>query len=132
MTRYAGAAKVPASSVTIASFERWRPTKSTTSSKGTPSSTSKLRTALFEAELAEEGGVSPRVSPTVELGDAAAPGAAAPRRHGQANVPFRAVGGEHLAGSIGSRERHEGSLAPGQIASARLRATSSMSARVEE
>ena len=30
-----------------------------------------LRTALFEAELAEEGGVSPRVSPTVELGDAA-------------------------------------------------------------
>jgi SAM-dependent methyltransferase len=31
-----------------------------------------LRTALFEAELAEEGGVSPRVSPTVELGDAAA------------------------------------------------------------
>ncbi|HEY1795129.1 MAG TPA: methyltransferase domain-containing protein [Stellaceae bacterium] len=31
-----------------------------------------LRTALFEAELAEEGGVSPRVSPTMELGDAAA------------------------------------------------------------
>jgi hypothetical protein len=31
-----------------------------------------LRTALFEAELAEEGGVSPRVSPSVELGDAAA------------------------------------------------------------
>lgn len=31
-----------------------------------------LRTALFEAELAEEGGVSPRVSPTTELGDAAA------------------------------------------------------------
>ena len=31
-----------------------------------------LRTALFEAELAEEGGVSPRVSPTAELGDAAA------------------------------------------------------------
>ena len=31
-----------------------------------------LRTALFEAELVEEGGVSPRVSPTVELGDAAA------------------------------------------------------------
>jgi len=30
-----------------------------------------LRTALFEAELAEEGGVSPRVSPTVELADAA-------------------------------------------------------------
>ena len=30
-----------------------------------------LRTALFEAELAEEGGVSPRISPTVELGDAA-------------------------------------------------------------
>ena len=30
-----------------------------------------LRTALFEAELAEEGGVSPRVSPTVDLGDAA-------------------------------------------------------------
>ena len=27
-----------------------------------------LRTALFEAELAEEGGVSPRVSPAVELG----------------------------------------------------------------
>jgi NADH dehydrogenase [ubiquinone] 1 alpha subcomplex assembly factor 5 len=31
-----------------------------------------LRTALFEAELAEEGGVSPRVSPATELGDAAA------------------------------------------------------------
>lgn len=31
-----------------------------------------LRTALFEAELAEEGGVSPRVSPTTELTDAAA------------------------------------------------------------
>ena len=31
-----------------------------------------LRTVLFEAELAEEGGVSPRVSPTVELADAAA------------------------------------------------------------
>jgi NADH dehydrogenase [ubiquinone] 1 alpha subcomplex assembly factor 5 len=31
-----------------------------------------LRTALFEAELAVEGGVSPRVSPTAELGDAAA------------------------------------------------------------
>jgi len=30
-----------------------------------------LRTALFDAELAEEGGVSPRVSPTTELGDAA-------------------------------------------------------------
>lgn len=30
-----------------------------------------LRTALFEAELAEEGGVSPRVSPAVELADAA-------------------------------------------------------------
>jgi NADH dehydrogenase [ubiquinone] 1 alpha subcomplex assembly factor 5 len=30
-----------------------------------------LRTALFEAELAADGGVSPRVSPTVELGDAA-------------------------------------------------------------
>jgi NADH dehydrogenase [ubiquinone] 1 alpha subcomplex assembly factor 5 len=30
-----------------------------------------LRTALFEAELAVEGGVSPRVSPTTELGDAA-------------------------------------------------------------
>jgi NADH dehydrogenase [ubiquinone] 1 alpha subcomplex assembly factor 5 len=29
-----------------------------------------LRTALFEAELAEEGGVSPRVSPTVEPADA--------------------------------------------------------------
>jgi SAM-dependent methyltransferase len=31
-----------------------------------------LRTALFEAELAEEGGISPRVSPSIELGDAAA------------------------------------------------------------
>jgi NADH dehydrogenase [ubiquinone] 1 alpha subcomplex assembly factor 5 len=31
-----------------------------------------LRTALFEAELAEEGGVSPRVSPGVDLRDAAA------------------------------------------------------------
>ncbi|HZT88756.1 MAG TPA: methyltransferase domain-containing protein [Stellaceae bacterium] len=31
-----------------------------------------LRTALFEAELAEEGGVSPRVSPGVALSDAAA------------------------------------------------------------
>jgi NADH dehydrogenase [ubiquinone] 1 alpha subcomplex assembly factor 5 len=31
-----------------------------------------LRTALFEAELEEEGGVSPRVSPSIELGDAAA------------------------------------------------------------
>jgi NADH dehydrogenase [ubiquinone] 1 alpha subcomplex assembly factor 5 len=31
-----------------------------------------LRTALFEAELTEEGGVSPRVSPTVELSDAPA------------------------------------------------------------
>jgi NADH dehydrogenase [ubiquinone] 1 alpha subcomplex assembly factor 5 len=31
-----------------------------------------LRTALFEAELEVEGGVSPRVSPTIELGDAAA------------------------------------------------------------
>jgi SAM-dependent methyltransferase len=31
-----------------------------------------LRTALFEAELAEEGGVSPRVSPAVEFADAAA------------------------------------------------------------
>ncbi len=31
-----------------------------------------LRTALFEAELAEEGGVSPRVSPAIDLGDAAA------------------------------------------------------------
>jgi SAM-dependent methyltransferase len=30
-----------------------------------------LRTVLFEAELAEEGGVSPRVSPMVELADAA-------------------------------------------------------------
>jgi NADH dehydrogenase [ubiquinone] 1 alpha subcomplex assembly factor 5 len=31
-----------------------------------------LRTVLFAAELAEEGGVSPRVSPTIELADAAA------------------------------------------------------------
>ena len=31
-----------------------------------------LRTALFDAELAEEGGVSPRVSPVIELADAAA------------------------------------------------------------
>ena len=31
-----------------------------------------LRTALFEAEFAEEGGVSPRVSPAIELADAAA------------------------------------------------------------
>lgn len=31
-----------------------------------------LRTALFEAELAEESGVSPRVSPGIQLGDAAA------------------------------------------------------------
>lgn len=31
-----------------------------------------LRTALFEAELAEEGGVSPRVSPAIGLADAAA------------------------------------------------------------
>jgi NADH dehydrogenase [ubiquinone] 1 alpha subcomplex assembly factor 5 len=31
-----------------------------------------LRTALFEAELAEEGGVSPRVSPSIELADAVA------------------------------------------------------------
>jgi NADH dehydrogenase [ubiquinone] 1 alpha subcomplex assembly factor 5 len=31
-----------------------------------------LRTAVLEAELSEEGGVSPRVSPTAELGDAAA------------------------------------------------------------
>ena len=31
-----------------------------------------LRTVLFEAQLAEEGGVSPRVSPMVELADAAA------------------------------------------------------------
>jgi NADH dehydrogenase [ubiquinone] 1 alpha subcomplex assembly factor 5 len=31
-----------------------------------------LRTALFDAELDAEGGVSPRVSPTAELGDAAA------------------------------------------------------------
>jgi hypothetical protein len=31
-----------------------------------------LRTVLLEAELEEEGGVSPRVSPSVELADAAA------------------------------------------------------------
>jgi SAM-dependent methyltransferase len=31
-----------------------------------------LRTVLFEAELAEEGGVSPRVSPAIALADAAA------------------------------------------------------------
>ena len=31
-----------------------------------------LRTVVFEAELAEEGGVSPRVSPAIELADAAA------------------------------------------------------------
>jgi NADH dehydrogenase [ubiquinone] 1 alpha subcomplex assembly factor 5 len=31
-----------------------------------------LRTVLIEAELAEEGGASPRVSPTAELSDAAA------------------------------------------------------------
>jgi SAM-dependent methyltransferase len=31
-----------------------------------------LRTAFFEAELAEEGGVSPRVSPAADLGDIAA------------------------------------------------------------
>jgi NADH dehydrogenase [ubiquinone] 1 alpha subcomplex assembly factor 5 len=31
-----------------------------------------LRTALSEAELAEEGGISPRVSPTADLADAAA------------------------------------------------------------
>jgi|SRR5271165_5047351 len=31
-----------------------------------------LRTAFFEAELAEEGGVSPRVSPAADLGDLAA------------------------------------------------------------
>ena len=31
-----------------------------------------LRTALFEAELAEEGGVSPRVSPAADLGNVAA------------------------------------------------------------
>ena len=31
-----------------------------------------LRAALFEAELAEEGGVSPRVSPTADLADIAA------------------------------------------------------------
>jgi len=31
-----------------------------------------LRTALIEAELTEEGGASPRISPTVDLADAAA------------------------------------------------------------
>ena len=31
-----------------------------------------LHTALIEAELAEEGGVSPRISPTIDLADAAA------------------------------------------------------------
>lgn len=31
-----------------------------------------LRTVLFEAELAEEGGVSPRISPAIELADVAA------------------------------------------------------------
>jgi SAM-dependent methyltransferase len=36
------------------------------------STLAELRTALFEAELAEEGGVSPRVSPTVEPGHGAA------------------------------------------------------------
>jgi NADH dehydrogenase [ubiquinone] 1 alpha subcomplex assembly factor 5 len=36
------------------------------------SSLAELRTALFEAELAEEGGVSPRVSPTSDLADIAA------------------------------------------------------------
>jgi SAM-dependent methyltransferase len=35
-------------------------------------SLAELRTALFEAELAEEGGVSPRVSPAADLGDLAA------------------------------------------------------------
>jgi NADH dehydrogenase [ubiquinone] 1 alpha subcomplex assembly factor 5 len=34
-------------------------------------SLAELRTALFEAELAEEGGVSPRVSPAADLGDIA-------------------------------------------------------------
>jgi NADH dehydrogenase [ubiquinone] 1 alpha subcomplex assembly factor 5 len=34
-------------------------------------SLAELRTALFEAELAEEGGVSPRVSPAADLGDVA-------------------------------------------------------------
>jgi SAM-dependent methyltransferase len=36
------------------------------------STLAELRTVLFEAELAEEGGVSPRVSPSTELGDVAA------------------------------------------------------------
>ena len=36
------------------------------------STLAELRTALAEAELAEEGGVSPRVSPTANLADAAA------------------------------------------------------------
>lgn len=35
------------------------------------STLAELRTALFEAELAEDGGVSPRVSPTVEPSEAA-------------------------------------------------------------
>jgi NADH dehydrogenase [ubiquinone] 1 alpha subcomplex assembly factor 5 len=35
-------------------------------------SLAELRTALFEAELAEEGGVSPRVSPAADLSDIAA------------------------------------------------------------
>jgi NADH dehydrogenase [ubiquinone] 1 alpha subcomplex assembly factor 5 len=35
-------------------------------------SLAELRTALFEAELAEEGGVSPRVSPATDLADVAA------------------------------------------------------------
>jgi NADH dehydrogenase [ubiquinone] 1 alpha subcomplex assembly factor 5 len=34
-------------------------------------SLAELRAALFDAELAEEGGVSPRVSPTADLGDIA-------------------------------------------------------------
>ncbi len=36
------------------------------------STLAELRTAFFEAELAEEGGVSPRVSPSADLADAAA------------------------------------------------------------
>lgn len=35
------------------------------------STLAELRTALFEAELAEEGGVGPRVSPSADLGDVA-------------------------------------------------------------
>ena len=35
-------------------------------------SLAELRTVLFEAELAQEGGVSPRVSPSADLGDIAA------------------------------------------------------------